>query len=228
MKFSKFIIFFLCFFAFFCESAERPHGLPEGAKYDKNMNAYILNEPGLARIYYDNGKLYFECPLDENKLYHGLCKSYLRSKEGVSSQGKYEHGSKVGDWVWYFADGKPYIKQRFGSQIKDEFAQINGDEGNEEGPYERYYPEGTLEVKGNYKNGQKSDFWQKYFKDGELEYSGYYSKGKKIRTWFYYFPNRQTESVEVFDENGNFLSRTIFSPAGKVLCEVQKKESHCG
>ncbi|TGK01456.1 hypothetical protein EHQ53_07805 [Leptospira langatensis] len=227
MKFFLVSLFSFLFF-FSCEPADRPAGLPANAKHDRNMNAYVLTENGISKIYYDNGKLFFECPVDEAKLYHGFCKSYLRTEEGVSAQGNYEHGSRVGEWTWFFPDGKVYIKQKFGTGPKDLAAQFNGDEGNEDGPYERYYPEGNLEVKGHYKSGFKSDFWQKFFKDGELEYSGYYSKGKKIRTWFYYFPNRQTESVEVFDDSGKFLSRTIFAPDGKKLCEVEEQKSHCG
>lgn len=222
------LIIFLYSILFSCDKSDRPSGLPESAKYDKNMNAYVSEEASVSKIYYENGKLYSECPLDEAKVYHGLCKTYLRSEDGLASQGKYEHGQKVGEWIWYFPNGKVYIRQKFGTGERDPSAVFNGDEGNEEGSYERYYSDGTLEIKGNYKSGLKSDFWQKFFKDGELEYSGYYSKGNKIRTWFYYFPNRETESVEVFDEQGKFLSRTVYSPNGKKLCETDSSGAHCG
>lgn len=224
----NFPVFILFLLFGFCESAERPEGLPKNAVYDKHMNAYVLNENSVSKIYYENGKLYSECSLDSNGVYHGNCKTYLRLENGIASEGKYEHGQKVGDWVWYFPNGKVYIRQKFGSGPKDPVAVFNGDEGNEEGSYERYYSDGTLELKGNYKKGLRSDLWQKFFKDGELESSGYYAKGVKIRTWFYYFPNHETESVEVFDEKGKFLLRTIYSPAGKVICEVDSAGSHCG
>ncbi len=222
------VIFLLFLLLPFCEKTDRPIGLPEKAKFDKNMNAYVLNEETSQKIYYDNGKLFSECSLDSNKIFHGFCKTYLRSEDKIASQGNYEHGAKIGEWVWFFPNGKIYIKQKFGPGPKDPAALFNGDDGNEDGPYERYYPEGILEVKGSYKKGLKSDFWQKFFKDGELEYSGYYSNGAKIRTWFYYFPNRETESVEVFDEKGKFISRSIFSPEGKKICETDTAGSHCG
>lgn len=99
---------------------------------------------------------------------------------------------------------------------------MNGDEGNEEGLFERFYENGQLELKGNYTEGYRDNLWQKYFPDGELEYTGYYKNGKKVKTWFYYYPTHKTEAIEVFDDNGNFISRTNYLPDGTINCEMKK------
>ncbi|EPG72857.1 MORN repeat protein [Leptospira fainei serovar Hurstbridge str. BUT 6] len=211
-----------------CSESTRPEGIPIGAKYDKARNVYYLDEPTRQRLYYENGKLYSDCSIDEAKQFHGFCRTYARSEDRTASEGRYVHGAKVGDWVWYFPDGKIYVKQKFGTLPRRSDSIWLGEEGNEDGPYLRYYSDGTLELQGFYKEGQKSELWQKFFKDGELEYSGYYAKGKKVRTWFYYFPNRTKEAVEVFDNDGNFLSRSLYSPQGKKICEVDSKGASCG
>lgn len=213
---------------FGCNVSERPVGIPKEAKYDKSRNVYYLDEPGRQRLYYENGRLYSDCGADDKNLPHGLCRTFARTEDRTVSEGKYEHGAKIGDWVWYFPDGKTYVVQKYGTRPKRPESIWLGEEGNEEGPYKRFYQDGSVEIQGFYKDGQKSEFWQKYFRDGELEYSGYYSKGKKVRTWFYYFPNRSKEAVEVFDNEGNFLSRTLYAPDGREICEVTPKGASCG
>ncbi|PJZ71249.1 hypothetical protein CH373_01700 [Leptospira perolatii] len=208
----------------YCNSEVRPTGIPANAKHDKKRNVYVLEEAGRQKIYYENGKLYSDCPIDQTKQYHGVCKTFARTEDSVASEGEYNHGAKLGKWKWFFPDGKPYILQSYGpGPIRPESAWL-GEEGNEEGTFERYYHSGALELKGFYREGRKSDFWQKYFPNGELEFSGTYLNGNKVRSWFYYFPNGKTESIEVYTENGKLLSRVLYLPTGAKLCETTELE----
>ncbi|XDD50053.1 toxin-antitoxin system YwqK family antitoxin [Leptospira sp. WS92.C1] len=205
-----------------CVEEPLPPNIPVGAKFEKKLNTFVFKEPGRVRVYYDNGRIYQDCFMNESGKPHGSCKFYSKYSDLVLSYGKLDNGVRRGQWIWNFEDGSLYIRQSFGNGPHKPEVAINGAEGNEEGSYERFYQNGQLELKGTYSAGYRNNLWQKYFPDGELEYSGYYKNGTKVRTWFYYFPNHKTEAIEVFDENGGLISRTIYLPDGTKNCEVVK------
>ncbi len=205
-----------------CAKEPIPANIPAGAKFEKQYNAYVFTEPGRRRIYYDNGKIYQDCEINDLGLENGICKFYSKYDDRLLSIGRFENSVRRGEWIWNFDNGNLYIRQNFGKGERKPEVFMSGAEGNEEGSYERFYVNGQVELKGTYSEGYKSNLWQKFFPDGELEYTGYYKNGKKIRTWFYYYPTHKTEAIEVFDENGGFLSRTTFLPDGTKNCEMQK------
>ncbi|EQA73676.1 toxin-antitoxin system YwqK family antitoxin [Leptospira noguchii] len=219
----KSIISFLAIVSFlYCIKESISGNIPAGAKFQKEFNAYVLTESGRRRVYYDNGKIYQDCSINELGLENGLCKIYSKHEDRILAKGNYENGVRIGEWIWNFDNGNLYIRQNFGKSSRKPEVMMNGDEGNEEGLFERFYENGQLELKGNYTEGYRDNLWQKYFLDGELEYTGYYKNGKKVKTWFYYYPTHKTEAIEVFDDNGNFISRTTYLPNGTINCEIKK------
>ncbi|EKO32808.1 toxin-antitoxin system YwqK family antitoxin [Leptospira santarosai] len=216
------IVFFSVAFSFSCVKESIPTNVPAGAKFQKESNTYVFFESGRRRVYYDNGKIYQDCPINELGQENGLCKFYSKYEDRVLAQGTFENGVRRGEWIWNFDSGNIYIRQNFGKSSRKPEVMMNGDEGNEEGLYERFYENGQVELKGNYTEGYRNGLWQKYFQDGELEYTGYYKNGLKVRTWFYYYPTHKTEAIEVFDDNGGFTSRTTYFPDGTINCEIKK------
>ncbi|PJZ54500.1 hypothetical protein CH380_05400 [Leptospira adleri] len=205
-----------------CAKEPIPANIPAGAKFEKQFNAYVFTEPGRRRIYYDNGKIYQDCQINEMGFDNGICKFYSKYDDRLLSTGRFENAVRRGEWIWNFDNGNLYIRQNFGKGERKPEVIMSGAEGNEEGLYERFYVNGQVELRGTYSDGYKNNLWQKFFPDGELEYTGYYKNGQKIRTWFYYYPNHKTEAIEVFDENGGFISRTTYLPDGAKNCEMQK------
>ncbi|RHX96226.1 hypothetical protein DLM76_04540 [Leptospira yasudae] len=223
-SFLKGFVWFICALSLFvsCVKEPIPANIPAGAKFQKEFNAYVLTEPGRRRIYYDNGKIYQDCSINELGLENGLCRFYSKYEDRILAKGNFENGVRRGEWTWNFDNGNLYIRQNYGKGQRKPEVMMSGDEGNEDGLYERFYENGQVELKGSYTEGYRNNLWQKYFPDGELEYTGYYKNGRKVRTWFYYYPTHKTEAIEVFDDNGGFLSRTTYLPDGTINCEIKK------
>lgn len=64
--------------------------------------------------------------------------------------------------------------------------------------YTESYPDGTLKVEVEIKNGLKNGTYKEYFPDGELKIKGDYRKDQQEGTWRYY------------DENGNLIKKKKF------------------
>ena len=52
--------------------------------------------------------------------------------------------------------------------------------GQREGQWEVFHPNGRLLSKGTYKNGQQEGRWEFFYENGYLEYESSYKKGKKM------------------------------------------------
>jgi antitoxin component YwqK of YwqJK toxin-antitoxin module len=48
-----------------------------------------------------------------------------------------------------------------------------------DGPFEEFYPNGSLKLEGEYKNGKKEGDWKEYFENGVLKESRQFWEGKK-------------------------------------------------
>lgn len=108
-------------------------------------------------------------------------------------------------------------------------------EGMEDGPYEKFYPSGALEVEGAFLNGKRSGLWTSYhpggnkqsesyyvngvldgksvvfYPNGQIWYIGYYTNGKNDGQWIY------------FDKEGTLVKEVVYQN-GKVISEVEKNE----
>lgn len=62
-----------------------------------------------------------------------------------------------------------------------------------EGEQFYYYPDGTLKLKGSYKNNQRIGFWEQYTPDGKLEVQNIFLEGK------------DTINVAIYQSNGKIL-----------------------
>jgi antitoxin component YwqK of YwqJK toxin-antitoxin module len=67
-----------------------------------------------------------------------------------------------------------------------------------EGLWQYFYPDGTLESQGYFKNDQVNDKWFWYYPDGKLKTSGGYLNGKKNGKW------------TIYDESGKVISEGVY------------------
>jgi antitoxin component YwqK of YwqJK toxin-antitoxin module len=104
-------------------------------------------------------------------------------------------------------------------------------EGMEDGNFEKFYPNGNLEVEGLVVNGKRSGLWTSYhpagnkqsenfyvngdldgktvvyFPNGQIMYIGYYTNGVNDGQWLY-FDDEGTLKKEVIYSNGEIVSTT--------------------
>jgi antitoxin component YwqK of YwqJK toxin-antitoxin module len=96
---------------------------------------------------------------------------------------------------------------------------IVDESGKYQGPFEEYYPDGTLKSKGEYKDGKKVGKWMYYYPNGVEEQVGVYKNDIPTDEWIWYYPNKQIKRKEKFikgkedgeyieyDENGNIITK---------------------
>lgn len=108
-------------------------------------------------------------------------------------------------------------------------------EGEQDGPYQKFYPNGVLQVEGTFVNGKRSGLWVSYhpagnkqsennYEDGVLEgktvvyypsgqimYIGYFSNGENDGQWLY------------FDTEGTLIKEVLYKN-GKLISEQEKNE----
>jgi antitoxin component YwqK of YwqJK toxin-antitoxin module len=62
------------------------------------------------------------------------------------------------------------------------------EDGNKDGPWKDYYPDGKVKAEGNYDNGKQVGEWKYYHQNGRIEQAGRFSKqGKLEGTWKWYY-----------------------------------------
>ncbi len=92
--------------------------------------------------------------------------------------------------------------------------------GNKEGPWIFYYPNGTIRAKGNYFNGLKHKLWNYYYPNGQLEQKGSYNKKEKPDgEWLWYYPNGtllRSESYWNGDPEGEMIE---YSDSGTIVVQ---------
>ena len=77
-------------------------------------------------------------------------------------------------------------------------------EGNKQGYWEYYHPNGKLLSKGNYINNKKEGNWESYWNNGDLGSKGSFINGYQDGVWEWYYSNGNLMSKELYDD-GKFV-----------------------
>jgi antitoxin component YwqK of YwqJK toxin-antitoxin module len=94
------------------------------------------------------------------------------------------------------------------------------DDGNREGPWKDFYPDGSLKAEGTYEKGKQTGTWKYYHANGKTEQTGKYSKqGKPDGTWRWYFDNGQLLKEENYRNGLKDGLSTEYDETGKVVAE---------
>jgi antitoxin component YwqK of YwqJK toxin-antitoxin module len=94
------------------------------------------------------------------------------------------------------------------------------DDGNRDGPWKDFYPDGSLKAEGNYDNGKQVGEWKYYHANGTIEQAGKFSKqGKFQGTWKWFFDNGQLLKEEKYLNGVRDGLSTEYDETGKVIEE---------
>ena len=94
------------------------------------------------------------------------------------------------------------------------------DDGNRDGPWKDFYPDGSLKAEGNYDNGKQVGDWKYYHLNGKIEQTGRFNKqGKFDATWKWYFDNGKLLKEENYRSGLKDGMSTEYDETGKVIEE---------
>ena len=133
-------------------------------------------------------------------------------------------GRKDGLWVEYDKD-----------QIK---SKIGYNDGEDEGIYQMFHPNGKIQFDGQTKNNEFTGLWKMYYMNGSLGEIGSFDDGKKYGIWkWYYSFNNQLEkivnyidgkadglAIEYFEYSGDIKRKDIYKMAKKIAYIVYDED----
>jgi uncharacterized protein len=94
------------------------------------------------------------------------------------------------------------------------------EDGNRNGPWKDFYPDGSLKAEGNYDNGNQTGEWKYYHSNGKIEQTGKFTKqGKLTGTWKWYFDNGQLLKEETYRNGLRDGLSTEYDETGKIIGE---------
>lgn len=122
--------------------------------------------------------------VDSKGLMHGDWEGYYENSTAVKWKGKFEHGWRMGKFVFYHKSGKVKAIMMF--------TKVNGKSHSRA---ELYYDDGSLIAKGNYINREKDSVWTYYSGKGYVQKIETWKNGKKNGKTVIYYPPQpgQTE-----------------------------------
>lgn len=90
--------------------------------------------------------------------------------------------------------------------------------GQYDGAWKEYYPDGKIMLTGTYENGKRNGLWTYYYPNGKKEQSGKYVDGTPYGQWYWYYSNGQVKREEMFNARGlSDGTMTEYDSLGKVL-----------
>jgi len=178
----------------------RPASVFKEASYNHRFRQWRYEDNQKEIIWFEDGKLFREAK-KENQLYHGVYIQYFRNGS-ISQKGNYDQGYRVGEWVYYFPNGKIYLTIHYLKFPidKNKFV-LNGEFGNENGPYIRYYDNGQVEEMGTYYAGSFHQKRIRFYKNGKKQFEIFYNQGKKNGTAKFYDSEERLLSEEYYQND---------------------------
>jgi antitoxin component YwqK of YwqJK toxin-antitoxin module len=94
------------------------------------------------------------------------------------------------------------------------------EDGNRDGHWKDFYPDGSLKAEGNYDNGKQIGEWRYYHSNGKTEQTGKFNKqGKFDGTWKWYYDSGQLLREESYRQGLRDGLSTEYEETGKVITE---------
>lgn len=198
---------------------------------DKNgMELYetvISNGTGKIKEYYNNGSLFREYNVKNNKI-DGLFKYYYDT--GVlAKEINYENGIKNGIYKQYSSNGNLSKNGEYKKDLEDGItynyrkgkisSKVNYESGKFNGVRIIYYENGNINFKSNYIDNNLDGLTEAYYENGKLKYKVNFKEGKLIGRYQVYDGNNKiiyekdiknkNEKVMVLDKNNNLIEKDI-------------------
>jgi len=157
----------------------------------------------LWHFYYENGNLHAKGSF-----------AYGKYEKGCVGSGNFEKAIvKMGEWQVWNRDG---AELEYSNYAFNEF-----EESVLEGAYEKHYQDGTIKIRGTYKNNMKVGTWDYYHETGDLARQEHYEYRDcnlydynwyecPVGTWKFW--NQSSELIkEVHYNNGRATDSTLYS-----------------
>ena len=124
-------------------------------------------------------------------------------------------------------DGHYYIKQLdkkvfTGVVVGERTGKIVN--GKREGEWTRWYENGRIRWRGNFKNGKDEGTYEKYYSNGQLQQKGWYQNGFRENIQLMYHRNGQL-SVKGYFKNNREIGRWEFYNEDGTLAEVKRYDN---
>lgn len=101
------------------------------------------------------------------------------------------------------------------------------EDGERNGPWKDFYPDGSLKAEGNYDHGKQTGDWKFYYPDGKTEQRGKFNKsGKFDGVWKWYFENGELFREENYRNGLKDGLSTTYDENGKVVEEGEFVEDN--
>lgn len=198
-----------------------PPGVPAGAHRQKQGLWEYTGDDGSFRLYYPDGKIAQTGEIQIG-VRRGVWKSYSLDTGKVTSIGLYRNDWRDGVWKYYDTGGRLYYTVTYAPEPKQPLlAMITHDYGNENGPYERFFPDGTLEERGAFYAGLYEGEIVRYYKNGKKAVEGRYKSDKMDGIWRYYYPEGGLERIETFRNGVLDGELKRYRPDGKLFLETR-------
>ena len=142
---------------------------------------------------------------------------YSRDGKKITSRGKFTNNIKDGVWEYFDEEGRLYMRVRYKlAPLNKNLFYMNHNFGSENGPYERYYPDGSLEEKGNFLAGEFDGPLVRYTPRGRISEKGQFKANKRVGLWQYYYPEGKLEREESFKKGKLHGELINYRPDGEV------------
>ncbi len=152
-------------------------GLAEGTHKEYSPEGKITN----AKIFKEDS-LIGEGLIDEAGNRQGPWKEFHPSRQ-LKAKGDYANGLRIGDWLFFFPNGKLEQKGRYDKK------------GRPQGLWQWYYPNENLLREENYLNGQREGTLTEWNDSGKVITKGDYIESLKEGKWFYQIQDYREEGV---------------------------------
>jgi antitoxin component YwqK of YwqJK toxin-antitoxin module len=198
----------------------RPEAVPAGAERDRRTGIWGYKTDKTWTLYNADGKKYAEGGLVLG-LRQGEWKYYNVDGHTVLSRGKFLNDWREGVWDYNDTRGVLYLRMVYTQEPKRELiALLTHDYGNENGPYERHYPDGSIEETGSFQAGYYEGPITRFHPNGRLLLKGQYQKDLMVGRWLYYYPDGTILREENYVQgalDGLFRS---YHPDGRLYVET--------
>ncbi|MCB1169311.1 MAG: toxin-antitoxin system YwqK family antitoxin [Leptospiraceae bacterium] len=164
----------------------RPDSVPSSAEFDRKRGVWNVSEGAEFKQYYRSGHLSTEGRIKDGQRV-GRWNWYAPDGKTLTTTGEYRNGRRDGLWRHFDDSGRLYLTIEYAPEpIDPVIGSLSIDYGNENGPYRRFYPDGTLEEEGAHRAGKKDGPMKRYHPSGKIMVNGQYSEGEKKGKWSYY------------------------------------------
>ncbi|MBE7438627.1 MAG: hypothetical protein HS115_09265 [Spirochaetales bacterium] len=147
----------------------------------------------------------------------------------VTTSGEYRNDWRYGRWEFRDAQGAIVQTMEYRPEPRRTFGfLITTDYGNENGPYRRYFPDGSLEEEGQFISGYYEGRLKRYHRNGKLALEGTLHRDEPVGLWKSYYASgtlyremhyqdgKLQGALRVYDPDGRLKYSTEYSAGQKI------------